>query len=275
MSRPARSRPPKLVARPVEPQVRPAATPEERLERAKLAGAAAAPGSTELRRLVERIAANDRAVLGELMPIDRLTTAGVWDALGEVFGASEDQPGIDAGRVIDATEKAATRIARVAATGARVAVATAAPASLLPLHQVWARMAGEAGAEVAALDDVGPFRADGRAGRYLRWVDAVAAVTDGAALLGTRDGNAAREWLFVLPRPALVVADGPFAEVAWEAGIEVVAVGGLDRAALAIAGARGERCTFVPLRVDRAPLSYAPVLEQIQAQDQSPHPTEL
>ena len=41
------------------------------------------------------------------------------------------------------------------------------------------------------------------------------------ALCATRGPEAPQEWLFLVPRPALVVADGPFADVALEAGIEV------------------------------------------------------
>ena len=77
----------------------------------------------------------------------------------------------------------------------------------------------------------------------------------------TRDGGAAREWMFVTPRPQLVVADGPFAEVAWEAGVEVVTFAGLDDCPLVIAAAQGRRCTVVPMRVDRAPAAYQPVVE--------------
>ena len=44
-----------------------------------------------------------------------------------------------------------------------------------------------------------------------------------------------------MPRPALVVADGPFADVAWEAGIDVIALAGLDRPALAVAANRDGR----------------------------------
>jgi histidinol phosphate phosphatase hisN-like protein len=148
------------------------------------------------------------------------------------------------------------RIAEIAGTGGRIAVAAASPASLLALFLEVVSLARAGGAEVPDLPDIGPVRADGRSGRSIRWVGGVATVTDGRSLCATRDGEAAREWLFVIPRPALVVAEPPFAEVAWEAGIEVVAVAGLDRAALAIAAVRGERCTLVPVRPDREPAAY-------------------
>jgi hypothetical protein len=112
---------------------------------------------------------------------------------------------------------------------------------------------------VVDLADFGPIRADGRTPRWLRWIGGVAVVSDGSALCDTRDGEAAREWMFAVPRPSLVIADGPFAEVAWESGAEVVALAGLDHPGLAIAGARRGRCTVVPLHTDRAPRAYAPI----------------
>ncbi len=64
-------------------------------------------------------------------------------------------------------------------------------------------------------------------------------------------------------RPALVVADGPFAEVAWEHGIEVVALAGLDRPALAVAARRDGRALIVPMRTDRPARAYSPIEELI------------
>ncbi len=274
----ARNRPPRLEPHTPEVHRAPPPTPEQLLERAKVAGRAGAPGRTELRRFVERIVAGDRSSLGELAPVPGLTVPEAWAAFTEVFGTTADHPGIDPGRTLAAARRAAHRIRAVGAAAGRIAVATAAPASLLPLHLAFVRLARASGAEVPDLADVGPIRADGRAPRFLRWVDGVAAVTDGQALCATSDGEAAREWMFVLPRPALVVGDGPFAEVAWEAGVEVVALAGLDRGGLAVAAARGERCILVPLRTDRAPRAYRGVLgglEPLEPREPRPSPPEM
>ena len=165
-------------------------------------------------------------------------------------------PTIEPSRTLEFAHAAASRVREVAQSGARVAFATAAPASLLSVYFALARIAVSGGAEVEELGDVGPIRADGRHPRWLRSVDRVVAVTDGRALCDTHDGEAAREWLFVLNRPRLVVADGPFAEVAWESGIEVVTFAGLHHCALAIPAARSDRCTLVPMRTDRPPVAY-------------------
>jgi hypothetical protein len=191
---------------------------------------------------------------------DSTTLVEAWSAVATVFGATPETPTIDAGRTIALAHHAAARLRQVATAGGRIAFATAAPASLLGVYGALVGVARAAGATVEDSADVGPIRADGRHPRWLRWIDGVAVVTDTRSLFETRDGTAAREWMFVIPRPQLVVADGPFAEVAWEAGVEVVAFAGLDHCPLAVAAARGRRCSLVPMRVDRAPAAYQPVI---------------
>jgi hypothetical protein len=273
----AKHRPPKLEpTAPAAPPPAPPPTLVELLERAKVAGPplGGGPGPTELRRFVERLVAGDRRALGALAPIAGVTVLDAWAAVTAVYGASPEAPRIDPERTIVGIDEAGERIRTAARAGARIAVATARPASMLGLHLAAASMARDLGAELVDLADVGPLRADGRARRYVRWTGGVAAVTDGEALLATRDAEAAREWMFVIPRPALVVADGSFAEAAWEAGVEVVAFAGLDRAGLAIAAARGVRCTLVPLRTDRPPRNYRPLEHRLRG-DVAPSPTEM
>jgi hypothetical protein len=255
--RPARNRPPKLEPRVDASRPAPPPTLEVLIERSKVAGAGGAgPGANELRRIVEHLANGDRRALGELAPMAGLTSVDAWTAVTRAFGATTDVAVIDASRTIAATRTAVARVVEVATSGARVAIATAYPASLLTLHLAFARLARENGADVVDLADFGPIRADGRTPRWLRWVGGVAMVSDGGALCDTRDGEAAREWMFAIPRPSLVIADGPFAEVAWESGIEVVAFAGLDRPGLALAAAIGGRCTLVPMRTDRPARGY-------------------
>lgn len=257
----ARSRPPHLESRSGDLRPAPAPTLEDVLDRARVTGRSGAPGSAEFRRLVERIVAGDRAVLGELAPTPGTTVVDAWAAIAAVFGAHHDEPTIDARHTVAAIERAASRIADVARAGGQLAFATAAPASLLPMYLALGRIARRAGARVDDEDDVGPFRADGRTPRWMRWFDGVATVTDGRSLCATSDGTAAREWLFVLARPALLIADGPFAEAACSDGIDVVAFAGLDRCGLALPARQGDRLTVVPMRTDRPPASYRAALE--------------
>jgi hypothetical protein len=256
----ARSRPPRLESRQGDVRPSPAPSVEELLDRARVTGHSGTLGRAELRRLVERIVMGERTAMGEMTPTGGVTVVDAWAALTAVFGPTVDLPVIDAQRTMAGAARAAQRIRDVARSGGRIAFATGSPASLLPMHSALARLASECGAEVDDQDDVGPFRADGRTRRWIRWCDGVAVLTDGESICSTRGGEAAREWAFVLSRPALVVADGPFAEAAWESGMEVVAFAGLDRPALAIPAHRGDRASVVPLRTDRPPLAYRPLL---------------
>lgn len=263
MSR-ARDRPPRLEPRVDAPQPVSPPTLEGRIGRSKIVGpSASGPGPTELRRKIVRLTTADRRAFGELEPMVGLALGDVWRAVTATFGATETAAAIDVALTVAATRAAAARVVAVATGGGRIAIATASPASLLTLHLAFAQLVCGAGGELIDLADFGPIRADGRTARRLRWVGGVAVVSDGRAICDTRDGEAAREWIFAMPRPALVVADGAFAEIAWEAGIEVVAVAGLDRPALALAATRVGRCTVVPVHTDRPASAYRPLEELI------------
>ena len=97
----------------------------------------------------------------------------------------------------------------------------------------------------------------GPAGRRVRWIDRVAVLTDGAALLGDDSVEAATEWLFTLARPDLVVCDRTYAGVAAGAGLEVVAFADLDAVALAVAAWQGRALRIVPLDDRRPPGAYS------------------
>ena len=272
MSR-ASNRPPKLEPRTATSQPAPPPTSEQLLERAKVAGPSpSGPGPTEFRRTVERIAIADRRALGEVAPIPGLDAERAWASVTETFGASPDLPAIAATRTVAATRRARERVVEVASSGARVAVVTSCPASLLTVQLAFAQLARAAGGEIIDLADFGPIRADGRTPRWLRWIGGVAVVTDGRALCDTSDGEAAREWMFAVPRPALVIADGPFAEVAWESGVEVVALVGLDRPALAVAVADGGRGTIVPMHTDRPARAYGEIERLVGQSDDAADP---
>jgi hypothetical protein len=222
------------------------------------------PGTTELRNTIERTVAGDRAALGLLRGFPGATIIGAWAAVTAEFGATARDPMIDASITVAAARRVGARLATAATAGQRVAFATASPASLLPLHLAMAGLVRDAGGVVLEQDDAGPLRVEGRAARWLRWIDGVAVVTDRRSLLAAADGEAARELMFVLERPALVVGDGAFAEAAWEAGGAVVALAGLDRCALALAARSTDRAMLLPLRTDRPAVSYRPLLEVVR-----------
>lgn len=252
----ARNRPPHLESR-VGPQHNAAPpTLEDVLVRSHVAGRAAALSPSELRRGVER-AASDRA---HPTPLD-----DAWATVRSIFGATASEPHIDPELTVSAARGAIARVSEVASANARIALATSLPASLLTMHLAIARFARISGAEVADDEDAGRMRVDGRADRHLRWVDGVAVVTDGRSLLSVRGLEAAQEWLFMIPRPALVIADGPYAEVALDAGVEVIAFAGLDHCSLALAAGRTRHGFVVPMWTDRSPGAYRPLLERALA----------
>lgn len=257
----ARNRPPRLEARSGPQLPAPPPSTEELLTRAKIAGRGPV-GRTELRRLVERVVAGDAGALGGLSAFD-VTTTGLWDAVEATYGPLVDPPEIAPQAVLAAAGRAGERLARAARAGERVAFATAAPASMLGLIGALARRTREQGAVVFDDDDAGPVRIDGRSPRWIRWVDGVAVVTDGHALLGAHGRDAPGEWLFHSGRPALVVADGPFAEAAYDAAIEVIAFAGLDRIALSVAAAASKGCIVVPVHGGRAPRAYEVLRELV------------
>ncbi|MGQ0826208.1 MAG: phosphatase [Actinomycetota bacterium] len=217
--------------------------------RAKLAGRATALGGTELRHLIEHLDA---------------TGIEAWNAVRTVFGATPEVPHIDPAAVLRGAVRAAACVRDVAATHGRIAFATATPASLLGVHATLARLARERGGDVVDGEDSGPMRIDGRAPRWIRWLDGIAVVTDGTALLGAVGPDGPKEWLFLIGRPRLAVADGPYAEAAHAAGIDVVAIVGLDRPALALPAARGAGCTVVPVPTARPARAYAPLVRALE-----------
>lgn len=259
----ARNRPPKLERRVGVPEPAPPPTLEERLVAARVAGRGPI-GATELRRLVARLVAGDKAVLGGVSRF-AVREPEVWDAIAAAYGAAPDRAEIDACAAVQAAARAGTRIARAAGRGARIAFATSTPAARFGLFASLARLSAAAGATVLGDDDAGPIRIDGRYPRWVRWMEGVAVATDGSSLLATTGADAAEEWLFRLGRPALSVADGWFADVAYEAGVEVVALVGLDRVALAVAVARHGTGTVVPAHPGRPHRAYERLGEALAA----------
>jgi hypothetical protein len=278
--RPRRNRPPRLDVDPVaaftdDPgALAPAVTsgaPDEprakvptlrrRVLEARIAGPHAHFGRDAVKASVRALVHGDRrARLG----CDGLEGCGldeVREALASTHGwdPSAARAAIDPDCTVAAIEAAGLRIAEAAQAGARIAVATARPASLLGLSQFVASEAAALGARVLVSDRAA---VDETAGRELWWIGGVAVLTDGTALLGS-DG-AGDDWLFAVGRPDLVVADRAYAGCALRAGCEVVAWADLDAPALALAAARGRRIVLVPLD-ERRPAAAYEVLEDALA----------
>jgi Phosphatase len=274
MSKRATSRPPHLDSAPVhrahrEPR-RP--TPRAGVLKARIAGRHDRLGRAELLSVMRRVIGGEpTAMLGldRFPAVDREELRAV---AAEVWGWDADDlvVTLDPDRLLAAMLAAHERVLDVARRRGRVLVATGRPASLLPLHQAFARLARGAGAHLLDGREAGPLPT--RSSLSIWWLGGVATLTDGNALLADPGVDALEELLFTVPRPDLVVADRGYAGGALRAGIEVVALADLDAIALGVAAGRGLPATVVPLNERRPAPAYAG-LEALLATPPSPEPT--
>jgi len=264
--RPRRNRPPRLdvdavaaftdepvvAVAPGETRVK-VPTLRRRVLEARVAGPHAHFGRDAVKGSIRALVNGDRRAQLGCDGLDGCTPEEVRDALASSHGwdANAARAAIDPDCTLAALEAAGLRIAEAAQAGARIAVATARPASLLGLAQFVATEAAALGGRVLVSDRAA---IDGAAGRELWWIGGVAVLTDGSALFAS-DG-AGDDWLFAVGRPDLVVADRGYAGTALRAGCEVVAWADLDAPALSLAAARARRILVVPLDERRPAASY-------------------
>jgi Phosphatase len=239
---------------PKEPTVR------ERLKRDHVAGRSSRFGREEILGIMRRVVMGVPASHLGLAEFDALLPTHVEAAVTATFGWEGDGPRarIAPSRTIEGFTAAGERVLEVARAGGRIAFATTRPASLLHLYRAVVAAAQAEGAAVLSAEETAVIRPGGQ---RLWWIDQIAVLTDGVSLLGHDHVEAARELLFVLERPDLVVADRTFAGVALASGLEVVAFADLDAVALAVAAWRGRSVRVVPLDDHRPPLAYQPLIE--------------
>jgi hypothetical protein len=246
-----------------------APTLRELLKQEHVAGRSLRYGRDEVRGIMRRVERGAPPALLGLPPFRALASVDVAAAVELVYGWEGDGPRarIAPGRTVDGFAAAVLRVLEVARGGGRIAFATARPAALLPVYRRLAARAAAEGAEVLAAEETASF---GPAGRRMRWVDNVAVLTDGGALLADDSTAAAEEWLFALARPDLVVADHSYAGAALASGLEVIAFADLDAVALAVAVWRGRGIRLVPLDDRRPPAAYAGLLDLLESLASAP-----
>src|SRR6478672_5856325 len=111
----SKNRPPRLEPRLGPQTTAPPLTLPEELLRTRVAGPGVTPGPSEIRRLVERAAAeSDPPVLLD----------DAWQSVEAMFGATIAEPQIDPDLTIAAARRAVQRIVEVASTGAHISLAT-------------------------------------------------------------------------------------------------------------------------------------------------------
>ena len=263
--RPRRNRPPRLDL-PTPPPARPGAAgpaapvPSARraLIDAHVTGAHARLGRDAVRHAVRTLTTGDRrACLG--VDLGPCGVEEVRAALVKSHGWDPETPraAIDPVATLAALRAATLRLRDAAAAGARIALATTRPASLLGLAQ-W--IAGDLADRGATLLVASTASLEGPARRELWWVGDVGVVTDGESLLADDVAVGGHDWLFAVGRPDLVVADRGFAGAAVRAGIETIAWADLDAPALSVAAARGRPVLVVPLAEQRPASAYDAVI---------------
>jgi hypothetical protein len=241
----------------------------ELLKQHHVAGRSTRFGRDEVLGTMRHVEQGVPSALCGLPTFPGLTRAEVAAAVTVVFGWEGDGPRarIAPARTVEGFTAAVLRVLEVARGGGRLAFATARPAALLQLYRRLAARAGAEGADVLAGDETAGF---GPGGRRVRWVDQVAVLTDGAALLADHGVEAAEEWLFTLAHPDLDVADHSYAGVAAASGLEVVAFADLDAVALAVAAWQGRAIRVVPLDDRRPPSAYAGLLDLLESVASTP-----
>jgi hypothetical protein len=181
-------------------------------------------------------------------------------------GHREGQDTIDPDRTIDATEAMAARIAGVLRRDApRVLIATGHPTGLLTIHLALARLAAAHGATLLGPAEGRTYPGNGFGRRRrIRYLDDVAMLDDGGALVHTHDAAPMRAMLAELDRygegkPDLVIGDHGWAGAAGEAGVETVGFADSNDPALFVGEAEGKIAAAVPLDDNVLPRYYRPL----------------
>jgi hypothetical protein len=174
--------------------------------------------------------------------------------------------------ILEACLAMGERLAKAAAGGERVVLATGHPVGLALLYRGIDRLLAERGADVLVL------------GRGARWRDpnvshdwfidhygGVAMLTDGREPRHTHRPDA-MERMLGEATPDLVVADHGFAGAAIEAGVETVSIADVNDPALLVARALGRTEVVVVMDDHVAPDAYWPCFQAIGSRFGEPPP---
>lgn len=237
---------------------------------AGLAGSVATSPQSTLTNCGKLLAGDDRYHFG----LSDWRTASFLEAVEAVRRSCGGDPGgqddldgpgfIDPDAALSMIELHRTRLRDFADHGGgRVLLATGHPTGLLPHYGAIARGLQAAGAELLApLDDV-TVRMEPTTGRKraIRFLDAVACITDGGSLLHSHRSDYMEAMLSGLGGdvPDLVVADHGMAGAAVEAGIPTLSIADVNDPALMLAQARDRTDAVLPIDDNLAPRLFVPV----------------
>ncbi len=172
---------------------------------------------------------------------------------------------IDPGPILDASVTLGTRLARAAADGERVLIATGHPNGLVLLYRELERLLARHGAGVITPADGDRWRDPGLAHDwFIAYLSGVGMLTDGLTPRHTHRPDP-MERMLEAERPDLVLADHGFAGAAIQAGVETVSVADVNDPALLVAKAQGRTEVVIVMDDHVAPDAYWPVFQATAA----------
>ena len=235
----------------------------------RIAGDVATPREENIRNAGRMAEGQARYDFG-LVPRRDWSTDEVMEVMARRCGTNPDLTVRDGGDTIDPDltlaqlERWRERLAKAAAAGERVLLATGHPTGILVVHLQVAAALRAAGAEVLVPDLDWSWAWPAAWGRdrprYVRAINGVHVLGSGGDLLHTHEPEPMRAVLGALAEPPdLVVADHGWAGAAAEAGIETLAMADCNDPALFVAEQEGKPVVTVPLDDNVPPQLYDPL----------------
>ena len=243
----------------------------EHLVRHRIAGEVATPRDDNLRNAGRMAQGLPKYDFG-LVPRRRWTYEEVVAVMAERCGISPDVSYEDGVDTIDPDltlaqlERWRERLAKAAAGGERVLLATGHPTGVLAIHLRVAAALRAAGCEVLVPEQSWRHDVEGwRRPQTVRAINGVHVLASGGELLHTHLPEPMHALLDALgdDRPDLVVADHGWAGAAAEAGIDTLALADCNDPALFVAEAEGKPVVTVPLDDNVPPHLYDPVSDLV------------
>lgn len=240
----------------------------EHLLRTRIAGPVATPRASNVGNIRKMLAKDPDYWFG--VELDNAwTLEDVVKIMAERVGMDPDparetgSDTIDPERCLDTLDVVADELAKIAARGGQVLLATGHPTGLLAMLMTIAEALGRAGVGILT-PSAEAWVTVNDTQRRIRYVGGVATIGTGGDLLHTHSPQPMQAILDGLRRrdeamPDLVVADHGWAGAAGQAGVPTIGFADTNDPALFVAEAEGKQLVVVPLDDNVAPASYEPI----------------